>query len=131
MSKIGILAYGSLMQDPGIEIAPLVTTRIKTRTPFGVEFGRLSKSRGGGPTVVPHPCGRPVAAEVLVLPDGVSLAEAQDMVWRRETRQQGSRRHYSPGTSPDSVLVKDWPGYEGVEHLLYTDFNESERAHGI
>src|SRR5262249_52648561 len=50
---IGILAYGSLINDPGVEIEPLIVERISTRTPFPVEYARLSKSRGGGPTVVP------------------------------------------------------------------------------
>ena len=123
--KVGILAYGSLIRDPGIEITPLITERIRVATPFGVEFGRFSKSRGGGPTVVPHSAGEPVDAEILVLPDGISLESAKDMVWRREVGQEGSGRPYAPKSSPDSVLVKDAPGFQGLLHVLYTDFNES------
>jgi hypothetical protein len=69
MSSIGILAYGSLIADPGSEIGPLIARRIQTVTPFSVEYARLSgKTRGGAPTVVPHAAGCPVKAEVLVLP---------------------------------------------------------------
>lgn len=122
MNQIGILAYGSLIQDPGSEIAPAIVRRIKTVTPFPVEYGRLSNSRGDGPTVVPHTAGQPVSAEILVLKESVSLAEATDMLWRREVRQIGSGKRYRRGTSPNSVLVEDWSGYEGIAHVLYTDF---------
>lgn len=122
MSAIGILAYGSLIRDPGIEIVPLIENRIRTETPFPVEYARLSNSRGSGPTVVPHTSGKPVAAELLVLKERASLVEAQDLLWRREVRKEGSGRRYSPGKGPNKVLVKDWPGYQGVAHVLYTDF---------
>ncbi|HWQ93148.1 MAG TPA: hypothetical protein VN673_15850 [Clostridia bacterium] len=75
--------------------------------------------------MVPHPCGEPVEAEILVLPDGVSIESAKDMVWRREVGQEGSGRPYLPKSSPDSVLVKDASGVHGLPHVLYTDFNES------
>ena len=122
VTLVGILAYGSLIQDPGVEIEPAIVRRIATVTPFPVEYARLSGSRGGGPTVVPHAVGQPVRAEVLVLNKSVSLAEATDMLWRREVRQEGSRKRYRRGTSPNSVLVEDWPGYEAVSNVLYTDF---------
>ncbi len=120
--QIGILAYGSLIQDPGIEIQPLIGRRIQTVTPFPVEYARLSNGRGGGPTVVPHTLGRPVRAEILVLRDGVSLPQAQDLLWRREVGKEGTGRHYVPEDGPNRVAVKDWPGYQGIAHVLYTDF---------
>lgn len=73
MSGIGILAYGSLISDLGTEIGPLIVRQISTTTPFPVEYARLSQTRGGAPTVVPHSFGNPVKAEVLVLSDSVSL----------------------------------------------------------
>jgi hypothetical protein len=125
MSNVGILAYGSLIKNPGREIEPMIKERISTQTPFPVEYGRLSTSRGGGPTVVPHPVGQPVKAQVLVLKECVSLLEAKDLLWRRETRQECSGKQYRPGTSPNSVLVRVWPRFEGVEHVLYTDFPDA------
>lgn len=123
--RIGILAYGSLINDPGMEIEPLIVERIPTQTPFPVEYARLSTSRGGGPTVVPHTSGNPVRAEILVLGPGVALAEAKNLLWRRETRKEGTGKTYPAGNSPNSVLVVDAPGFQGVGHVLYTDFPPS------
>lgn len=38
--KVGILAYGSLITDPGLEIGPRIRMRIKTQTPDTVEGSR-------------------------------------------------------------------------------------------
>ena len=46
-NSIGILAYGSLIQEPGCEIAPAIVRRISCRTPFKVEYARKSNSRNG------------------------------------------------------------------------------------
>src|SRR5213594_779953 len=92
--KIGILAFGSLIGDPGAEIGPKIIMRIKTQTPFGVEYGRYSgKTRGGAPTLVPHAAGAPVSAEILVL-EVVTAAEARDLLWRRERRKEGTGETY-------------------------------------
>jgi hypothetical protein len=54
MSRIGILAYGSLIEEPGKEIEPLICDhRVRIETPFSIEFGRSSSTRDGAPTVVP------------------------------------------------------------------------------
>ena len=99
--KLGVLAYGSLVMDPGPEIAPRIKFRLKTVTPFPVEYGRYSgKTRGGAPTVVKHDKGAPVAAEILVLDDEVSFEEARDMLWRRERHKEGSDGAYAEGKSP-------------------------------
>jgi hypothetical protein len=34
-----------------------------------------------------------------------------------------SGKPYRPSNSPDAVLVRDYVGFCGVEHVLYTDFN--------
>jgi len=121
--KLGILAYGSLINDPGVEIAPKIRIRIKTTTPFPVEYGRFSaKTRGGAPTLVRHEAGASVSAEILVLDDAVSIEEARDMLWRRERRRIGSGEKYSEGTSPNSVLVRQVTDNPCVNSVLYTDF---------
>lgn len=125
MTGIGILAYGSLISDPGTEIDPLIVRRIKTTTPFPVEYARYSKSRGGAPTVVPFTFGEIVKAEVLVLSDKVTLDEAKDLLWRRETRNEGSGRTYKESSSQNAVLVCDVPNFCGLGHALYTDFNDN------
>lgn len=49
----GIIAYVSLVHDPGPEIASLIVERVDVVTPFRVEFARLSTSRVDAPTLVP------------------------------------------------------------------------------
>ena len=73
--------------------------------------------------MVPHSSGKPGKAEVLVLVDGVALAEARNLLWRRETRNEGSARIYRESGQPNAVIVRDLTGFCGVEHVLYTDFN--------
>lgn len=122
-SSIGILAYGSLIADPGIEIKPLIACRIDTLTPFPVEYARYSATRGGGPTAVPHSSGKPVKAEVLVLVDGVTLTEPRNLLWRRETRIERSNTTYRKSGRPNAVVVRDLRGVCGLEYVVYTDFN--------
>lgn len=103
--------------------------RIKTPTPFGVEYGRYSgKTRGGAPTLVPHQDGAPVDAEILVLDDAVPLDEARNMLWRRERRKEGTGEIYEEGTGPNHVLVREWTDSPCVEHVFYTDFNLSGKV---
>jgi len=123
--KIGILAFGSLIKDPGTELLPKIAMRIKTQTPFPVEYGRFSRTRGGAPTLVPHECGAPVSAEILVFDDDVSIEEARNMLWRRETRQGDTSRTYTRDSSENSVLVEEFHGDPCVDTVLYTDFNVS------
>jgi hypothetical protein len=123
LASVGILAYGSLISDPGVEISPMIVKRIPTRTPFSVEYARFSTTRGGAPTAVPHPSGSPVKAVVLVLADGVPIAEARDLLWRRETRIEGSGRTYRESRSSNAVIVRDLPGFCGLESVIYTDLS--------
>jgi hypothetical protein len=123
-SSIGILAYGSLIKDPGIEIDPLIVRRVPSRTPFPVEYARLSETLGGAPTVAPHTRGDPVKAEVLVLADSVPVEKAKSLLWRRETRKEYSGQLYRESSSPKSVVIRDdVRGFCGLDHVLYTDFN--------
>ena len=121
--EIGILAFGSLITDPGTELQPRISMRIKTKTPFPVEYARISQTRGGAPTLVPYESGAPVTAEILVLDDDTLIAEATDMLWRRERRREGAGDTYSRGTSENSVLVEEFHDDPCVSTVLYTDFN--------
>jgi hypothetical protein len=93
---VGILAYGSLLDDPGVELEARVVRRIEgVETPFAVEFARSSRTRDGGPTLVPVDAGgAAVRAEVLVLEDAVYEELARDLLYRRETRQVGKSVTY-------------------------------------
>ncbi|MFN3252323.1 hypothetical protein [Roseibium album] len=119
--NVGILAYGSLIDDPGNELAPLISQIISdVTTPFPVEFARKSSSRGYAPTLVPHPDGAQVRAAILVV--RASLAQAEDMLWRRETRTNDVTMRY-PGDRPhllNAVQVKRVNDFAGIDHVLYT-----------
>lgn len=124
MTTLGILAYGSLIEDPGIELSPLVVERRPAiETPFQIEFARSSSSRCGAPTVIPmEDCGSRVMATILVLKAGVTLQQAEDLLWRRETRNERSRKHYARPASPNpnQVIVENLKDFHGIDFVLYT-----------
>src|ERR1700682_3674307 len=125
MPTLGILAYGSLIEDPGPEIED-ACLRIEpgVTTPFKVEFARKSKSRGYAPTLVPVTTGGAfVPAQIFVLKEHVSEDDARDMVWRRETRQIGSGKRYVPTDHPgeNTTIVMSAGKLAGVDHVLYAE----------
>lgn len=119
---IGILAYGSLIEDPGEEISRLVIKRVSTTTPFSVEFARISSSRGNAPTIIPFDLGKSVKAQILVLKPKTTLQVASNILYQRETRQTG--RGYSRPSPIDinnnTVLVESLTNFENVQTVLYT-----------
>jgi len=126
---VAILAFGSLIEEAGIELDSVIVDRPAVRTPFAVEFARLSGSRDGAPTLVPVENGSLVDARLLVLDGSVSLAAAKDMLWRRETRNIGSGRGYrepDPSTT-NSVLVRESNAFvdDGYDIVLFVDFADS------
>jgi len=91
-----ILAYGSLVDDPGQEIQALIARRLHgLETPFRVEFARSSGVRGSAY----------IKAGILVLEEYVSEAEAKDMLWRRETGKVGTYDLLA-NLGPDKVYVE-------------------------
>lgn len=122
MGTIAVLAYGSLIDDPGSELGPLITGRQDVQTPFPVEYARSSQSRtrGGAPTLVPFDDGSAVAARLLLLDHTVSLAEVKDMLWRRETRKDVGRYEPPTRSGANTVLVEELDRFEGVDSVLYT-----------
>lgn len=124
MSQIGILAYGSVITDPGSELSNATETRIlDVPTPFNVEFARSSRGRDGAPTIVPvETGGSPVNAVLLVLIPQVSPAEARSILWRRETGRIDPNEPYDPpnAPTPNTVLVDEYPNLCGVELVLTT-----------
>lgn len=125
--SVGILAYGSLSDDPGREIAPQIAGKTESvKTPFAVEFARKSQTRGGAPSLVPvHEGGSSVKATILLLKKDVSVAEATDMLWRRETRREGGGERYVAPASPDenTVIVRRLEGLEGLDVVLYAEID--------
>ena len=115
-ASVGILAFGSLIDNPGAEIeGALVGRKLNVRTPFGVEFARSSNKRGGAPTLVPvEQSGAPVSGEILLV--NVSEQEAKDRLWRREINRVGQGGHYThhanPG--PNTLIIDRYENYEQV-----------------
>jgi len=110
--RVAILAYGSLAADPGEELAALIGERIHPyRTPFAVEYARLSPHRGQGPvlTVVPKEEGEPVDGYLLLMKEGVSVETATRALWRRETHQVGSAKLPLGAERRDIHLITDLP----------------------
>jgi hypothetical protein len=105
-ASLGILAFGSLIDDPGVEIeAALVGRKLNVPTPFGAEFARSSTKREGAPTLVPlERGGTPVAGQILLL--NVSEQEAKDRLWRRETNRVGQGGHYTRHANPWERVVQ-------------------------
>ena len=116
---VGIMSFGSLIDDPGEEIGPRVIDRWSVeRTPFNVEFARSSRTRGGAPTLVPVPAGgAPLPATILVL--DADEHDARSLLHRREGHRTGGPA--APGDGSATWIRRiDWPGlaaciYTGLE----------------
>jgi hypothetical protein len=121
--KIGILAYGSLIDDPGPDIDPNIEiTLLDIHTPFRVEFARSSQSRGGAPTLVAVDSGGAcVKAVIHAMKSGIDVEQAQDWVWRREVRKYGAKDHYfrKSHRGKNTVTVEAISGLGGIETVLY------------
>jgi cation transport regulator ChaC len=126
--SIGILAYGSLISDPGTEIAA-ATIRViaDIETPFAVEYARSSNSRGGAPTLIPvQTGGSKVRGQIIVV--DASVDEATHMLYRREIHEVGSGKLYKPPSENaiGRVRVKTIDGpFENVATVLYTDIDSN------
>lgn len=126
--KIGILAYGSLIDDAGVELQPLIVDRILCETPFKVEFARVSSTRGYAPTLIPvSEGGRNIKAQVLVLNEVVTTEQAMSMLWRRERHISDVARNYIRHNNPrvNTVLVEKLQFFENVESVLYTSIGKN------
>jgi hypothetical protein len=119
--RIGILAYGSLIDDLGAEIrGVLAETRSGVTTPFRVEYAYSSETRKGAPTLVPVESGGAyVQAVLLVLRHEVSAAKATDMLYRRETRKSGAHYVVDSG-KPRQVYIERLIDSFGLDVVLYT-----------
>jgi cation transport regulator ChaC len=120
---IGILGYGSLISNPGSEIAAAMTGQIPgVRTPFTVEFSRTSRVRHGAPTLVPVETGGGyVQGVVLVLDERTAEMEARDMLYRRERNRVETSDVYAEmdPAHPDSAVVGRLNNFAGLTVVLY------------
>ncbi|MCU7837954.1 MAG: hypothetical protein KZQ94_01080 [Candidatus Thiodiazotropha sp. (ex Troendleina suluensis)] len=118
---VGILAYGSLIADPGWEIEEVRTRTIDgVTTPFPVEYARSSGGRGAAPTLVPYEGGGQVRAQVFVL--DTSIEDAADRLYRREIGAVGGERRYKHRANPglNKVVVDRLEWAFELDVVLYT-----------
>jgi hypothetical protein len=123
-ASLGILAFGSLIDNPGAEIeAALVGRKLNVRTPFGVEYARSSTKREGAPTLVPlEQGGTPVLAQIFLV--NVTEQEAKDRLWRREINRVGQGGHYTRHANPgrSTLIIDRYENFEGVDIVLAARF---------
>jgi hypothetical protein len=64
-----------------------------------------------------------VKAKILVLEEHISEKDATDMLWRRETRQEGGDERYETPSHPDvnTMLVRRLENFEGLDAVLYVE----------
>jgi len=118
---VGILAYGSLIADPGWEIEEVRAETIKgIATPFHIEYARSSTGRGGAPTFVPYKGGGEVFAQIFIV--DTSVENAADRLYRREIDAVGSDRNYKHSENPgqNTIIVDRLEGQFGLDVVLYT-----------
>lgn len=125
---VGVLAYGSLIADPGIELAQCIVERISVVTPFNVEFKRSSAKRGGGPTLIPvSNGGNPVSAQVLIMNPNFSTELYKSMLWRRERGIADISQNYKESTpiSVNTVRIRELSNFANVSTVLYTEIGQN------
>jgi len=128
--SIGILAFGSLIEDPGPELDQAQDYRLRwVLTPFKVEFARSSRTRGGAPTLVPvMEGGARVSATLIILKSSVPKDEAKSILWRREMHKPpGNREAYAPprNATVDTVLIEEIRGFYGLQSALFTQIGSN------
>jgi hypothetical protein len=120
---LGILAYGSLIDDPGPELAAVVVRVIKEGvvTPFKVEFARTSATRAGAPTLVPVTTGGAhIPAQILVLRADIDESTAREILWRRETGRTGGALALGNQTPAGANrIIERLQDFHGISVVLY------------
>lgn len=119
---IGVLAYGSLITDPGPELEAVTLSRKDgVSTPFAVEYARSSSGRKGAPTLVPvEHGGASVLATIFEI--DTSTDEAADIVYRREIGKIGTGRRYVEPVdrTSNTVTIDRFLNLEGFDVVLST-----------
>ena len=106
------MAFGSIAQEPGAELAAAVTRRIEIR-PRLPSSSRARAVPATAATMVPvREGGTHVPASVLVLDDSVTMRDARVMLYRRET----GRLHASSASSR-ATWIAELSGFAGNQHL--------------
>lgn len=124
---IGILAYGSLIADPGDEIRQS-TERIvdNVLTPFPVEYARRSHTRAGAPTLVPVPegCGAHMPGAIFVLKPDTETQKAKDLLFRRERHKEADQSisydDAAQRAKKDALVIETLRHFQGFGEVYFT-----------
>lgn len=121
--SVGVLAYGSLIDDPGPELSKVIITATQAETPFGIEYCRKSGTRGNAPTLtVVSNGGVRVNAQILILDASVDLQSAKDMLYRRERRIDDITVNYSePRQTSRRMRISVLTDFENIKSVIYVD----------
>lgn len=120
--KIGILAFGSLINNPGKEISEITETKIDCDTPFKVEFARVSSTRGNAPTLIPFENGKIIKAKIIILQSNTDINTAKDILWRRELHKKDKTKKYTHKNKQEEndVVIEKLDNFMNVTTVLYT-----------
>jgi hypothetical protein len=113
---VGILAFGSIVDDPRADPEAVTLRRIETTTPFPVEFARASRTRHGAPTLIPvNGGGAHISAVLVVLDEAITVPVARTLLYQRESGRQGDARVVA-----EAGWIAELPGFAGTSSCLYT-----------
>jgi cation transport regulator ChaC len=125
---IGILAFGSLIDNPEKEISDVEIERVLCETPFKVEFARTSATRSNAPTLIPVEIGgEKVNAVIIVIDPKTDINAAKSILWRRELHKTDLTENYlhSANPGPNKVVVKTLTDFMSVQTVLYTSIGSN------
>ena len=130
---IGILAFGSLISNPGPFISKATVGKpIEEQTPFAVEFARKSTgTRGGAPTLVPVNKGKHVKCKIFAMKPKLSIQNVANLLYSREKHLECKIDPYTKGIedyrfkthnqSEKEIIVSYWPEFAGLSKVLFAD----------
>ena len=127
--NLGILAFGSLIDDPGKEQKDFIIKKVNNvETPFKVEYGRKSSGRGNAPTLIPiSNGGAKVKATLLILSDKLRVDDAKNMLYRRELNKVGSDKTYKErdNPTPNQLVIEVYNDIKNVRNVLTAKFGSN------
>lgn len=124
MAKIGILAFGSIITDPGVEIEDATERKIsQIETDFKIEFARKSQKRADAPTLAVIESGASVMATLFILKDTISCDEAKDILFRRETNNVDKK--YTKYKQVDWMEIEESKASNLCDVILYASMTSN------
>lgn len=129
LPQLGILAFGSLIDDPGEELEKYIVGKVdNVETPFKIEYGRKSIGRCNAPTLIPVTTGGiKVKATLLILSNELDVDEAKNMLYRREINKVGTDREYVERKcpKPNQLVIGQYEDVENVKIALTANFGNN------